>query len=152
MMYSWAGTEQAAALTHNMEGGAQRLGCVASSISSTAAVLSPVPLLHFCYGGRASVEVSTTAVRGASDAAIRPSQDHQIRLYATTDSAGNDSLLTNSHHWIWKLYHSNNWGIHWERKRRKKGEWERIRRVMKKVLICRCFILTTGLIYGTIIP
>ena len=86
-------------LTYNMEGAAQRLECSASSISSTAAILSSVPLFHNCYIKYASVEVSITVVRGATDVAIW-TIDEQIRQYATADSAGDDNLLTNPHHWI----------------------------------------------------
>lgn len=99
-------------LTYNMECAAHRLGCCASSISSTATVLSSVPLFHCGHGGCDCVLVSTITARVAADATIIWCSDKHIRLLGTADNAGDDNVLTNPHHWIRQIYHHDNWRIH----------------------------------------
>ena len=104
----------AVALTYNRECGTLVLKW---STRDTATIFSSIFQPCLIYSMCDGVNTWATAIiwRVTSETATWPMQQ-DFRWWIAADIAGDDSLLTNCHHWIWKLKSCDNWGVHWERK------------------------------------
>ena len=121
------------ALTHNIESSLHRCGSTAGSVGGTAGVRTPVLHPGHRYGNGADIQVSPTGC-GSRVRFIDWPRPHHRGGDRTADSAVQDGLLADAHHW--NIQRHDNWWIYREGERDGGREGGKLRMEMFAVVNC----------------